>query len=127
MANTSKQSKKGSAPKNAPRKQASGTEKGRAVQKGAAGEKRQAKKDVMQGFSESSAGKQQRRQDAAQRLTEKAWNVQADDVVIVPVDDAHVADQQREHRARRSAHRAIQPRQDDGYAHIQRRDRDQHH
>ncbi len=61
MANTSKQSKKGSAPKNAPRKQASGTEKGRAVQKGAAGEKRQAKKDVMQGFSESSAGKQQRR------------------------------------------------------------------
>ena len=62
MANTNKETSKSSAPKNAPRKQrASGTGTAAVGKKSGTQQKRQPKKDLMQGLSDSAAGKQQRR------------------------------------------------------------------
>lgn len=62
MANTNKDASKSSAPKNAPRKQrASGTGTAAVGKKTGTQQKRQPKKDLMQGLSDSAAGKQQRR------------------------------------------------------------------
>lgn len=62
MANTNKETSKSSAPKNAPRKQrASGAGTAAAGKKTGTQQKRQPKKDLMQGLSDSAAGKQQRR------------------------------------------------------------------
>ncbi len=62
MANTNKETSKSSAPKNAPRKQrASGAGTAAVGKKTGTQQKRQPKKDLMQGLSDSAAGKQQRR------------------------------------------------------------------
>lgn len=62
MANTNKETSKSSAPKNAPRKQrASGAGTAAVGKKSGTQQKRQPKKDLMQGLSDSAAGKQQRR------------------------------------------------------------------
>ncbi len=62
MANTNKDASKSSAPKNAPRKQrASGAGTAAVGKKTGTQQKRQPKKDLMQGLSDSAAGKQQRR------------------------------------------------------------------
>ena len=62
MANTNKEASKSSVPKNAPRKQrAPGAGTAAAGKKTGTQQKRQPKKDLMQGLSDSAAGKQQRR------------------------------------------------------------------